>query len=639
MSLLTLEGLQKHYGNQSVLRGASLVLDAGAKIGLVGRNGGGKSTLLRIATGEEAPDWGRVNLRKNASLAYVPQRPNFEAGVKVKQWVESGLDEVRRLIEEQEQVAHRMAEAGEGEELTRLMTRHDRLTTRIEELGGWEVERNAEVVMSGIGLAPELWEREARTLSGGEQSRTALAHALVGGHDLLLLDEPTNHLDLEGIEWIEAYLKELETAVLVVSHDRRLLSNAVDAIVELERGELVRYPGNWPRYLQVKAERYESESRAYEQQQDKLRKEDAFIKRHMGTQRTAEAKGRLKRMQNTERLEQPHHDVRRPNIRAPKAARGGELVMTAMGLAGGYGDKRLFEKVELRIGRGQRIGIVGHNGSGKSTLLRILAGRMAPLAGEVVPGHGSICAFYDQDTSSLRDDSTPFLEIRRDRAAFSDLEVRSYLARFLFRGEEVDKEVSALSGGERARLSLARLLLSEPSWMALDEPTNHLDLAGRTALEEMLGEFDGALVCVSHDREFLDGLCNFIFEVGHGSVRVFEGNYSNWRRCIAAEREAALAAREAKARAAPKAPPKKSAARASDGNSAGKGRVKNPWAFERLEKKIIKLEERLSELNVAVGSESVFRDPDKLRETQFEIAEVEDDLARANEEWEAWETG
>jgi ATP-binding cassette subfamily F protein 3 len=272
-------------------------------------------------------------------------------------------------------------------------------------------------------------------------------------------------------------------------------------------------------------------------------------------------------------------------------------------------------------------------------LLRILAGRKDALAGEVLLGHGAICAFYDQDTSSLREDSTPFLEIRREKPSMNDQEVRNHLARFLFRGGEVDKEMPALSGGERARLCLARLVLSEPSWLALDEPTNHLDLAGRTALEEMLGDFDGALICVSHDREFLDGLCNHIFEVSDGTVRSFEGNYSHWRRVIEAERVAAQVEvaktppRPSQGKATKPAPEKKS----SSGKGKGKGKVRNPWAFEKLEKRIIALEERLGALNEAIATEAVYRDPQKLRENQFEIAEVEDELSRANEEWAGWE--
>ncbi len=638
MSLLVLDALKKHYGAQEVLSGASLTIDPGAKIGIVGRNGGGKTTLMRMIAGKEHPDWGSVTLRKGARLGSVPQRPVFEAGVTAREYVAGGLDEARRVLTELEVVGERMGEAS-GDELERLMREHDRLTERVEHLGGWDAERSVETVMSGIGLAPALWDREARVMSGGEKSRTALARELVAGHDLLLLDEPTNHLDLEGIEWIERWIAELDGAVLIVSHDRRLLTNSVQAILELERGQLTSYAGSYPKYLVQKAERYDSDHRAWAQQHEMVKREELFIKKHMGSQRTAEAKGRAKKLSNIVRLEQPFLDVRRPVIRTPKAARGGELVLTTEGLSGGYESNVLFKDVDLRIGRGQRIGVVGPNGAGKTTLLKILAGRMQPLAGKVLGGHGSICGYHDQDTAQFHPESTPFLEISRSRPGMTDLEVRSHLARFLFRGNEVDKEIAALSGGERARVALALLVLDQPSWMALDEPTNHLDLASRASLEEMLSEFDGALLCVSHDREFLDGLCTHVISVSGGQVREHDGNYSSWRRLLDEER---TEAGEAKAKIAGRKKAEERRQREAATKKSGKKpaqkakRPRNPYRLDKLEKEIMRLEERLAELQAACATEDVYRNPQRLKETQIEIAEVEHELALANEEWESF---
>ncbi|MCP3914484.1 MAG: ABC-F family ATP-binding cassette domain-containing protein [bacterium] len=634
MTLLTLKDLKKHFGSQEVLRGASLTIDPGSKVGIVGRNGGGKTTLFRMITGEEHPDWGSITLRKKARLGFVPQRPTFGAGITVRGYVESGLDEVRELIARFEKVGEDMGHAS-GDELERLMRQHDELNTEIESLGGWDTERATDTVLSGIGLKTELWEREARTLSGGEKNRVLLARELVCGHDLLLLDEPTNHLDIEGIEWLEKYLHELQGAVLIISHDRRLLQNGVGQILEMEYGQLTSYPGNYSKYIQLKAERYETDKRAYDQQQEFLKKEDSFIKKHMGSQRTAEAKGRAKKLSAVVRLEQPHHDVRRPVIKAPEAVRGGELVLKAEGLTGGYTDNVLFENVDVRIGRGQRIGVVGPNGAGKTTLIKIIADRLQALAGTVELGHGAVGAYYDQDTSFLRQDGTPFSEIYRHYPEMVDVEIRSHLALFLFRGKDVDKPVPALSGGERARLALAILVLTKPSWMALDEPTNHLDLASRTALEEMLGSFQGALLCVSHDREFLDGLCDHMIEVSDGQVREHAGNYTSWRN---AREEEQFAASEARAKAAAEA--KKRAAQ--DAEKAKKKATKskgprNPYMFEKLEKRIMKLEGKLESLHAACATEDVFRDADKLRDKQYQIAEVEAELEEANETWANWD--
>ena len=628
MSLLLVTDVAKHYGAQDVLRCATLQIDPSEKVGLVGRNGGGKSTLLRLIEGLEAPDRGSITLRKGARLGHVPQAPEFTPGETARGYVTGGMEEARKALHESESLAERMGHA-EGAEIERLMREHERAVERARRLGAWEIERRVETVLSGIGLARELWEREACTLSGGERSRTALARELVAGHDLLLLDEPTNHLDLAGIEWLEDWLKGLDSAVLLVSHDRRLLDNAVDAIVELERGELRRYPGSYSRYVDLRTERFESELRAWQNQADLIRKEEEFIRRHMGSQRTAEAKGRQKKLANLVRLERPRHDVRRPNIPRPLTSRGGDLVLETRGLAGGYGEKRVFEGLDLRVGRGQRIGIVGPNGAGKSTLLRILAGRAEPLEGELRHGHRSACGYYDQDTSGLDEKATPYLEIARRHPQKTDLEVRSHLARFLFQGNEVDKSVSALSGGERARLSLAILLLEELTWLAMDEPTNHLDLAARTALEELLGAFDGALVCVSHDRAFLDGLCSELLVVEGGRVQAFPGNYSAWR-----QSRAEAVARRVEARDA--ARPERRSAPAPAPKPDGSGKIRNPWAFERLESRIIELEAEIARLHESMTTEEVYRDSARLRETQTSIAELERELGECNERWANW---
>ncbi len=648
MSLLIVENVKKHFGALEVLSGASLTLDPGDKVGLVGRNGGGKSTLLRLIEGLEAPDWGSVKLRRNARLGHVPQRPHFDPGVTVRAHVDAGLGEVRSAIAALDQINAQLSHTS-GDELERAMREHDRLSERIDELGGWELERRVETVMSGIGLKPELWDREARTLSGGERSRTALARELVSGSDLLLLDEPTNHLDLAGIEWIEAYIRELKSAVLTVSHDRRLLDNAVTSIVELERGTLSRYSGNYSTYVRLKEERFTSELRAFEIQDDFLRKEDLFIKKHMGSQRTAEAKGRQKKLENLVRLPRPYNDVRRPMIHPPKAERGGELVLETRELCAGYGNaKALFGGVDLRIARGDRIGILGENGAGKTTLLKILAGRMAPRSGVVEFGHKAACGYYDQDTSELRKDGTPYTEIRRDHPTLTDLEIRSHLALFLFRGKDIDASVASLSGGERARLCLARLVLTKPSWLAMDEPTNHLDLAARTALEEMLSAFQGALVFVSHDRQFLDGLCTQIVEVGGGEVRRIDGNYSDWHAMKAREEASRVATRDApkpvektkatatkaKATAASRGGKDESAARP---RSSSGGKVRNPYQFEKLESRIMALEQELKVVQASMTTEEVYRNVERLKEAQIRMAEIERDLATAYNEWETWQ--
>ncbi|MFT5285329.1 MAG: ATP-binding cassette subfamily F protein 3 [Planctomycetota bacterium] len=643
MSLLIAENLQRHYGAQEVLTNASLRIELGDKIGLVGRNGGGKSTLLRIIEGLEQSDGGKLTLARKLRLGHVPQRPHFAPGVTARGYVELGLKEVHDTERELDRVGEAMGTA-DGDELERLMIKHGELSEHMEFLGGWDAERRVETVLSGIGLPNELWDREAAKFSGGEASRTALARELIATPDLLLLDEPTNHLDLPGIEWLEAYLSELPSAVLIVSHDRRLLDRAVTSIAEVEFGALTRYPGKYSTYLNLKAERFETEYRVWKKQADVIRKEESFIKKHMGSQRTAEAKGRQKKLRHIERVNQPRFDVRRPVIKPPSASRGGETVLQARGLRAEYDGRVIFSNVDMRIARGERIGIVGHNGTGKSTLLKILSGRRKTDGGEMMLGHRAQCGYYDQDTSDLREDSTPFLEIRRDHPQLNDGQVRGHLAKFLFRGDDVDSIVSSLSGGERARLVLSKLVLSAPSWLALDEPTNHLDLASRTSLEEMLGEYQGALVTVSHDREFLDGMCTVIISVENGTVTRFEGNYSAWRKSKDAEASDLIDSKAAATKVRTDAEKKQRAAevaKAQPAQKQGKGKAKskspsNPFKLKKLEATIIKLEEKRESLAASMADEDVYKNSDLLRETQYALAEVERDLEQKNAQWESW---
>ena len=646
MSILIVTDLKRQFGAREVLAGANLQVEIGDKIGIVGRNGEGKTTLLRHIEGEETPDSGRVIIGKGSRLAYVRQRPDFAPGQTARDYVETGMAEVRRVASELARLEEEMCTV-DGDRLDTVMHQHGEMVERMEFLGGWDAENRVETVMSGIGLDPKLWDRDANTLSGGEKSRTALARELVSSPDILLLDEPTNHLDLEGIEWIENYLKDLKSAVVIVSHDRRLLDSAVTQIVELDKGLTSKYPGNYTKYLFLKEERFENDYRVWKQQSEHIRKEENFIKKHMGSQRTAEAKGRQKKLTHIVRVSEPHHDVRRPRLTLKKVARGGEMVFEGLDLDVGYDGKPVLRGVNVRLGRGDRLGIVGPNGAGKTTLMKVLAGMMEPLAGELRFGHKASVGYYDQNTSHLDDNESVYEHIRIRYPQMTHLEIRGHLAKFLFRGKEVDAVVGQLSGGERARVALALLMLEEPSWLAMDEPTNHLDLAARTAIEEFLSDFPGALITISHDREFLDSLCTNVLEIrSDGTARQLVGNYSDWRQLLNEERDANFAEKEAAKKQA-KVVARKEAERVetkaaskstaqAQSSQATKPRVRNQWAFDRLESDIVKLEAERDRLLAEMQKPENYKDAGRMSDLQFRQAEVERDLDLKNEEWASW---
>lgn len=629
MSILIVTDLKRNFGAREVLAGASLQVEIGDKIGIVGRNGEGKTTLLRHIEGEEKPDSGKVQIAKGSRLGYVRQQPAFLPGQSAHEYVETGLDEVHAVAAQLAKFEEEMCSA-EGHRLETVMHRHGELVERMEFLSGWDAEHRVKAVMSGIGLDKSLWDREASTLSGGEKSRVALARELVSAPDILLLDEPTNHLDLEGIEWIEDYLKDIKSAVVIVSHDRRLLNRAVTQIVELERGLTVKYPGHYSKYLTLKEERFANDYRVWKQQSEHIRREENFIKKHMGSQRTAEAKGRQKKLTHIVRVKEPHHDVRRPRLKLKEVARGGEMVFEGLALDVGYDGVPLLSSVDVRLGRGDRLGIVGPNGSGKTTLLKVLAGRLPLLGGELRFGHKASVGYYDQNTSHLDDAESVYDHIRIRHPQMTHLEIRSHLAQFLFRGSDVDAIVGQISGGERARVALAILMLESPSWLAMDEPTNHLDLAARTAIEEFLAAFPGAIITISHDREFLDALCTSVLEVRtDGSARQLPGNYTNWRNTLAEERESAMSNKEAAKKRA------KQVARKSAPQKKAK-KPGNPLAFERLEEAILKLEAERDLLLENMLKPENYKDAARMSDLQYRQAEIERDLEQKNNEWANW---
>ena len=529
MSLLTASGLALAYGELDVFSGIKLEVADRARIALIGPNGGGKTTLLRVLLGELTPNGGTISRTSGLHIGYVRQRPSGPAADTLQDEVMSAFDEVQRLEGEIESTALEMQHA-EGPDQRRAGRRYSSLLLRYEALGGYDYQSRMERVVAGVGLAASTLQTPAAAASGGERTRAALARALLADPDLLVLDEPTNYLDFKGLDWLETFLSRFSHAFIVVSHDRYFLDRVVNQIWELDRGVLQTYPGNYTAYRGIKAERIVVQQREYERQQEYIAKEESFIQRYAAGQRSKEARGRATRLARLERVEAPTSDdtVR---IAGVDAGRTGRVVLTVRDLEVGFveGDRqvRLLSAPDLKLDRRSRTAVVGQNGVGKTTLLDTLLGLTPALAGTAELGHEVKVGYHRQGSDDLPEDSTvidALLDVRNLQIG----EARSYLARFMFRGDDVYQQVTSLSGGQRSRLALARLLLVQPNFLVLDEPTTHLDIPSREALEQTLLSYEGTLLLVSHDRHLISLLAQQLWIAEEGVVQAFAGPLEEW---------------------------------------------------------------------------------------------------------------
>ncbi|MBL9123236.1 MAG: ABC-F family ATP-binding cassette domain-containing protein, partial [Planctomycetaceae bacterium] len=491
MILLEVDSLVKHYGPEPVLAGASFEIRPGDRVSLVGPNGAGKTTLLKIIAGREDADSGTCVLHASARLAYLEQQPEFASGRTVWDETYDGLAAQVALVAAAEQAAHDLAAATAPGEHARLAARYDRLQHEIARRGAYQLDRQVEQVLLGLGFARETFAQPVAQLSGGQQNRLLLARLLLAGADLLLLDEPSNHLDIEATEWLEGFLSESRQAMLIVSHDRYFLDKVSNRTFELFDGTIDEYPGNFSAYWRQKQERLEVAARTYEKQQEYIARTEEFIRRNFAGQKSNQAEDRRKKLARIERVAPPR-TIAAPPMAFPPAERSGDLVLRVEHLAKAYA-RPLFADLTWDVIRGERWGILGPNGSGKTTLLRCLIGDERPDEGMIALGTGVRLAYYDQLLSGVADDAQVVDAIRPPHKEFTEPERRTLLARFGLRGDIVFQKVKSLSGGERSRAALARLASLDANVLVLDEPTNHLDLWARDALERALLEFDGTL--------------------------------------------------------------------------------------------------------------------------------------------------
>ncbi|HLO84470.1 MAG TPA: ABC-F family ATP-binding cassette domain-containing protein [Nostocaceae cyanobacterium] len=546
--MLRLEHISKIYPTGEVLKDINWEVKVGDRIGLVGVNGAGKSTQLKIITGEIEPTAGDIIRPASLHIAYLNQEFEVDPTRTVREEFWTVFKEANAVQLALTQVQQDM-ETATPEELDKLINKLDRLQRQFEALDGYGLEARIGKILPEMGFEVEDGDRLVSAFSGGWQMRMSLGKILLQEPDILLLDEPTNHLDLETIEWLENYLRKLTTPMVIVSHDREFLDRLCTQIVETERGVSTNYLGNYSAYLQQKEENQLAQMNAFERQQKELEKQQAFVDRFRASAtRSTQAKSREKQLEKIERIEAPTAGVRTLHFRFPPAPRSGREVVEIKDLTHIYGEKILFLGANLLIERGDRIAFLGPNGAGKSTLLKMIMGVEPPTEGTVKLGdHNVIPGYFEQNQAEALDLNKTVMETIHDEVPdWKNEEVRTLLGKFLFSGDTVFKPVGALSGGEKARLALAKMLLRPANLLILDEPTNHLDIPAKEMLEEALQNYDGTAIVVSHDRYFISQVANKIVEIRDGEFRVYLGDYHYYLKKIEEEKEQArLAAIEA----------------------------------------------------------------------------------------------
>jgi ATP-binding cassette subfamily F protein 3 len=553
--MLRLEHICKIYPTGEVLKDINWEVKSGDRIGLVGVNGAGKSTQMKIIAGQIEPTSGEIIRPASLNIAYLNQEFDVDPTRTVKEELWQAFEEANRVQSALNEVHHQL-ETVTADDLDKLLNRMDKLQRQYEALNGYALEAEIDKILPEMGFELEDADRLVSAFSGGWQMRMSLGKILLQSPDLLLLDEPTNHLDLETIEWLEKYLKGLETPMVIISHDREFLDRLCNQIVETERGVSTTYLGNYSAYLAQKAENQLAQLSAYERQQKEIDKQQAFVERFRASAtRSTQAKSREKQLDKIDRIEAPESGVRTLNFRFPPAPRSGREVVEITNLVHTYGDKILFLGTDLSIERGDRIAFLGPNGCGKSTLLKMIVGMESPTEGTVKLGdHNVIPSYFEQNQAEALDLSKTVMEtIHHEVPDWKNEEVRTLLGRFLFSGDTVFKKVESLSGGEKARLALAKMLLCPANLLILDEPTNHLDIPAKEMLEDALKNYDGTALIVSHDRYFISQVANKIVEVRDGEFQVYLGDYHYYLDKIAEAEEQAKQQAKAAAEAAKKA--------------------------------------------------------------------------------------
>lgn len=651
--LLQVNGMSKSYGITPVLSNITLQILERERIGLVGVNGAGKSTLLQLIAGEMSPDNGTIYKAKETRIGYLAQNSGLQSNRSI--WDEMMLVFAPLVEAEQElrQLEHEIADPETAADSARheaVMRKYAERSEWFRMQGGYEMETRVRSILHGMGFSQMDPGTPIHTLSGGQKTRLALARILLQQPDLLLLDEPTNHLDIHTLTWLENYLRSYPGAVLVVSHDRYFLDAMVTTIIEIERHQAKRYTGNYTKYMELKAAEYEQQMKLYEKQQDEIARLEDFVQRNLvRASTTKRAQSRRKTLEKMERLDKPAGELKKAHFRFETTRQSGKDVLQVQQLSAGYdGTEPLFRHAEFDLKRGEMVALIGPNGIGKSTLLKVLIGKHPLLDGSCRWGTNVSIGYYDQEQSTLNSNHTVLEEVWSAYPHLEEVRIRTVLGNFLFSGDDVTKKVASLSGGEKARVALAKLMLQQANVLILDEPTNHLDLFSKEVLESALYDYEGTLLFISHDRYFLNKMAERIIELDADGTHLYLGNYDDYmtKKQELAEDEAIRASLQP---AAPSKPASFQGSAAADcaadaGLSAAEAYEADKQAkreerarqrkLEQLETQIAALEARIAERELELAEPDVYNDYVRVQTIQAQLDEDKEALNAVYAEWE-----
>jgi ATP-binding cassette subfamily F protein 3 len=630
MILLSAKDLGRHIAGDPIFQGLDFDLRTGQRVGLVGPNGVGKTTLLKVLNGQDKPDYGNLYVRPGAQVSLLRQQPDFGPVLTLRDVARSAMAGLVRLQEQLHETAEDMASAKTEEERTAASVRYEQIHEQLEHHDAFSIEHRVEEVLFGLGFTPADLDRAASTFSGGQQSRVMLAKLLLENPDVMLLDEPSNHLDLETVEWLESFLARQAVAMIVVSHDRAFLDRVVNTTWELHRSRMTSYPGNFSKYWTMRQERMDQLEKQYERQQEYIQETESFIRRNMAGQKTKQAQDRQKKLARLDRIEKMSEIVG-PIMGFEEVARSGDIVVDASNVAKSF-DQPLFKGFTGSIQRGQCVGVIGPNGAGKSTLVKIMIGKLAPDSGNIRLGHNVRVGYYDQGLNSLPPETTLMRAVwPEDDMSWVENDVRDLMARFGLTGDMAFQKVGALSGGEKGKAALARLCATSANMLVLDEPTNHLDIWSCESLERSIKEYEGTVIVVSHDRYFLNQVADRLIVVANGTARFFEGNYEAWEsaQAVIKSKEQELANRAA------------SVAKANEPvKQLATGQLpkkKRKFPFRKtadLEVDVARAENEKAALEAQLADPTTYRDEAKARLVREKFAALETKLTMLYEHWE-----